>query len=141
MNEITGKKMGMTIRLTEEAAHEFFWAERFPRRHRTVTHKITKADREAYDALKARWTAAKAEWEAVMEEASAQGLSYWGWREDDPEFGELEPRVDYIYEETEEEWRDRVKALVAHHRETGEWLEEPRKTISDMFAGSFTERL
>ena len=76
------------------------------RRRHIVTHPITDADRDEYAALKARWEAAEKEWESVVNEAERRG--WGGWNYGDPVLGPLKLREEIVYDETIQEWRDRL---------------------------------
>src|SRR5690606_24904007 len=106
------------------------WGERWPRRVKErIEHPITPELRAEYDAFVARFNAARDAFDAVVAEGEELGWAHGGMVEEDPAVYELRPLVEFVYAETHEEHRDRVRAIIKHHAETGQWLEAPEPTL------------
>jgi hypothetical protein len=126
-------KQSFSFPISAEEAFEMR-AERFPRRHHTVKHRITAAQKVAYNSFAHRWTEMEAERERLLSEGvkNRWAESDGGYDWEPAKLRPLEPRVEYIYDETVEDHRKRVERIYKHHDETGEWLEKPSRTFSEL---------
>ena len=126
-------KYGLTIPMTDELAFPD-WGQKFPRRGHTITHPITEKIRIEYAAFAERWNAARKEWDDVTEQAEklGWGRGVGGYEWEDAELFPLVPVREWMPDETVEEHYARVQNILDHHKETGEWLEKPAASISEI---------
>jgi len=129
------QKQGVVLRMSLEMAY----GDQFPRHYIKHVTPITPERRAEYKAFKKRWKKARKRWEKVQREGVSKEFSRYGWRDEEPTIEPLEPLVDYEYTETPEEWRARLRHLVAHHSVTGEWLEEPEPNLLEVLLGQARE--
>lgn len=127
------KKQGVTVPISDELLFITHDAERWPRRGHVVVHPITPEIRAAYKAYAKRWKAMeKARADLIAEgEKKRWARDDGGYEWEPAELLPLEPRREFVPEETREEHSDRVRSIKAHHRQTGEWLEEPQPTTME----------
>ena len=142
-DSIKVQKLGWMIQLSAEqtAAMELQRLEqRFPRRGHNITIPLTDKDREEYAALADEWATVEKRWEELQNLAQRRnwGRRLGGYEYDDAELFPLTPRTEWVNDETEYEWKARIVAIEAHHAATGEWLEEPCRTLTEMLADEMT---
>lgn len=132
-------KYGALIPMTDEYTFRD-WGQTFPRRGHSIVHPITDKTRTEYAAFVERWNAARKEWDDVTEQAEklgwGRGLSGYEW--EDAELFPLEPAREWVPDETVEEHHARVQTILDHHKETGEWLEKPAPSISEIMMRGIT---
>jgi hypothetical protein len=105
------------------------WGEQWPRRVKErIDHPVTPEIQQQYDDYVARFNAAKEAFDAIVREGERLNWASGGYSDEEPSLIDLAATVEFVYQETYDEYRDRVLNIVRHHNETGEWLEEPQPT-------------
>lgn len=133
-------KNAYLFRVSAEQMYDFR-SSKFPRNGHVVVHDLTDDERSAYADLKSRWEDAETAWGAVVDEAERRG---WGDREggydyDAAELRPLEPRTEWVADETIEDHRARLDRIYEHYEQTGEWLEKPAPDLFSLAMGTFID--
>lgn len=130
------KKHSFTIPISAEELFDMR-AERFPRRCHEVEHPVTAEQQTDYAAWVQQYKAAVEAGESLSTVGVRHG---WlrpegGYDYEPAEIQPLKPRIEYVYDETVTDHRARVERIYAHYADTGEWLEKPMATFSELMDG------